>query len=220
MNSKFTTIDFFHQASQEFGEDAFLQQLHTYFAQKRSPITIFAAGTAPMNKDRSEIKEILFASHFTKAFFVDPMYSIQDIIDWEIASLALFARVQERKENTIFFSFDNKIRSITFLPYDATNPQTMPMDFMVFFSGKRVGLYPGFPLRGTPSDYISLIIEKLPVGGYVIPDRELIDDSVYFPLPPKELGLQEVFRIKVSKKSLPEDTLFAKAKGLGLYKKR
>lgn len=209
---KSATIDF-----QEFTNEDFLQELHKFFVNKK-PV-VFAAGTAPMTKNRSEIKEIFFATEFSKAFFVDPMYKVPQVIHWEKEAIGSFAEIKNTQENTIQFIVNKIIRSITFLPIDATIPKTMPKKFSIFFSGKRVGLYPGFPLRGTPSDYISEIVKKLPRGGFLVPDRDLTDDTIYFPIPVKELGLREVFRVKPQGYVLGEDILFSQNKGLALYQK-
>lgn len=210
--SKSATTDF-----KEFANDIFLQRLHIFFSDKK-PI-VFAAGTAPMTKKRSEIKEIFFATNFSKAYFADPMYKVPQVLTWEQEALRTFAEIKKMQENTIHFIVNNVIRSITFLPVDATIPETMPKKFSVFFSGKRVGLYPGFPLRGTPSDYLVEIVKNLPKGGFLIPDRDLTDDTIYFPITPQELGLHEIFRVKPQGYILGEDILFSKNKGLALYKK-
>lgn len=210
--SKSATTDFL-----EFKTDTFLQKLHIFFAKKH-PI-VFAAGTAPMTKDRSEIKEIFFATNFSHAYFADPMYKVSQVLEWEQESLRSFAEIKKRESNTLYFFVNNLIRSITFLPVDATISETMPKKFNIFFSGKRVGLYPGFPLRGTPSDYLAEIIKKLPREGFLVPDRDLTDDTIYFPITPQELGLQEVFRVKPQGYILGEDILFSENKGLALYKK-
>ena len=244
--------------------NTFLANLHTFFSdQSKHNLVhkiVFAPGTAPMRKENSEIEEILFATDFEKAYFVDPVYSVEgkdSPLSWDIASIKKIdphvilgtneVRTPESDQKdsgraasgtvwhptalarmTVRFLYENKHREVIFIPGDATIAENIPKDFTIVFSGKRIGLYPGVGLRGTPSEYLHEIVKKLPVGGYVVPDRALLDDTVFFLLPPEELGLKEIqgIRTQISRSQFPtgysEDKRFINAetaRGVGLYKK-
>ncbi|MDE2025873.1 MAG: hypothetical protein KGJ07_05245 [Patescibacteria group bacterium] len=187
-----------------------------------------------MRKENSEVAEILFATDFEKAYFVDPVYGVKGKdcpLSWDLRKMHMIdshSLVKQTESGvTVMFTYQKKQREIIFVAGDATLPQFQPQDFTIFFSGRRIGLYPGFGLRATPIEYLPEIVKRLPLGGFVVPDRALLDDSVYFVLPPKELGLEEVtdIRVSVSRAEFPkghEDTLFIhkdEAQGVGLYKK-
>ncbi len=236
----------------------FITNLHNFFTDSKKhglqKKIVFAPGTAPMRKENSEIAEILFATDFEKAYFVDPVYGVKgkdSPLEWDISSLKtvgidvilaskvrpgsdsgqVLRQAQDSEQSrtarmTVKFIYKGKQREITFIPGDATIPQFQPKEFTIFFSGKRIGMYPGFGLRGTPSDYLPDIVEKLPIGGYLIPDRSLLDDAVYFPVSLLELHLEEVVGVRVPIDSMPkeysEDKRFLHAKeapGVGLYRK-
>lgn len=218
----------------------FLTNLHSFFTNSQkhtlSQKIVFAPGTAPMRRDNSEVAEILYATDFEKAFFVDPVYSVtgkDSPLSWDIDAIKILDSrflIHDSREGktSVRFTFENKQREIIFLAGDATLPQFQPKTFTIFFSGRRIGLYPGVGLRGTPQEYLHEIVHKLPLGGFVVPDRALLDDSVYFVLPPSELGLEEVadIRSSIPRSQFPreysEDTRLIhkdEAPGVGLYKK-
>jgi len=209
-------------------DDPFLQKLHQFFIDherhKLIQKNVFAAGTAPMARERSEIREIFFATEFDKAYFIDPMYQVSQVLEIDLANLASFATdISFISKSAVSCTIRGKKHFLFFESGDATYPQNMPPGFSIYFSGKRIGMYPGFGLRGSPSDYLCEIVEKLLRGGYVVPDRELADDTLFFPIPPRELGLQEVSHIRTKRKDnlLSEDKHFFKQtqKGISLYQK-
>jgi len=234
---------------------AFLTNLHAFFSDqskhKVSHKIVFAPGTAPMRKENSEVEDILFATDFEKAYFVDPVYRVEgkdSPLQWDIERIRSIATnvilegvspigshqkdsiapVGRSRMTKVQFTSQHKQREVIFVATDATIPEHIPNDFTILFSGKRIGLYPGFGLRGTPSEYLPEIVEKLPIGGYVVPDRDLLDDSVYFLLPPEEMGLEEVrgIRVTIPRLDFPEGYSEGKrfihsdnARGVGLYRK-
>lgn len=219
--------------------NTFLANLHTFFSdQSKHNLVhkiVFAPGTAPMRKENSEIEEILFATDFEKAYFVDPVYSVEgkdSPLAWDLKRIEYidsgFKIQDSRIGKRVVFIYEKKEREAIFVAGDATIAENIPKDFTIVFSGKRIGLYPGVGLRGTPSEYLHEIVKKLPVGGYVVPDRALLDDTVFFLLPPEELGLKEIqgIRTQISRSQFPtgysEDKRFINAetaRGVGLYKK-
>lgn len=219
-------------------DTTFLFRLHTFFSGSSHGLThkiVFAPGTAPMRKENSEIVDILFATDFESAYFVDPVYSVAGTdspLAWDLASIKkidpLCRVLQTDTMVHVDFLYNDVKRRALFIAGDATVPQFQPKEFTVFFSGKRIGVYPGVGLRGMPNEYLHEILTRLPVGGYVVPDRALLDDSVYFVLPFSELGLQEVEGIReaIPRSAFPkgysEDGRFItsnQAPGVGLYKK-
>lgn len=193
----------------------FLENLHKFFSDYQQhnlkEKIVFAPGTAPMRKGNSEIREILYATDFDVAYFVDPVYGVKkgaiEIDLDEIKEIDLGFKIsadakamadkQDLGRIEVEFSYENKKRSITFIAGDATLEEYMPEKFNILFSGRRIGMYPGFGLRGTPSHYLDVIVARLEKGGYVIPDRDLTNDADYFFIPPQELGLVEEPNLRV-----------------------
>jgi hypothetical protein len=235
-------------------QNTFLSNLHTFFSiESRHHLShkiVFAPGTAPMRKENSEIEEILLVTDFEKAYFVDPVYGVEgkdSPFGWDVEKIYSIATnvilegvspigsherdsiapVGRSRMTKITFTFQGTQREVIFVAGDATIAEHIPKDFTIFFSGKRIGLYPGVGLRGTPSEYLLEIVRYLPEGGYLVPDRSLLDDAVYFLIPPHELGLEEVPGIRVPiphsefPKGYSEDKRFIRsenAPGVGLYR--
>lgn len=184
-------------------ENDVLENLNNFFTSKQFPFEkkiLFCPGTAPMRG--SEISDILHSTDFDVAYFVDPEYSEQKNLQFDLDEIAGLSRsaVQQSSDGEVRFQYQGKERVIRFVAADAT--KFIPDDFNVYFSGKRVCIddkRTEHEIKSTPSDIVDKIVAKLPVGGLFFPDRDCEDDSMFFKESPESYGLEEVKGIRTGK---------------------
>jgi len=174
------------------------------FQPKRKKL--FCGGTAPMQEGNSEIWYILYATDFDEATLVDPAYVNPRALVWDMQEIQKIAdngginlphdvKLDPGGKLEVCFKQDGKDRKIIFLAGDATDEINMPADFNVYFSGRRVCV--NDDIKKTPSDAIEKIVDRLPTGGFLVPDCDSDDDTKFFGGHlPQDLLLKEVVGIR------------------------
>jgi hypothetical protein len=190
-------------------EGNFFHTLSSFFRSEEFPFekrVVFAPGTAPMNRSGEDLYEILYATNFDEAIFVDPGYSEQWRLQQDFDAIRKYADGEvsfERNELylgesiTVAFYCAGKQRKLTFVAGDAT--KQIPEEYNIFFSGRRVAInHEGkeYGITERPNDRIKDIVARLPIGGLFFPDRDFDDDAMYFDRNPEEYGLEEVEGIR------------------------
>ncbi|MBT5502709.1 hypothetical protein HN858_00105 [Candidatus Falkowbacteria bacterium] len=149
---------------------------------------VFSAGTCPMRANNSEIPYLVESTDLDEGTLVDPGYAQAERLAWDLQAIEALTdepistsekQVAPGEKLTVEFQYKSKPRKITFIAGDATEKENMPENFNVYFSGRRVVINDE-DLQHTPTEKIANIIESLADGGYVIPDRDLADDSTFF----------------------------------------
>ena len=185
------------------------KKLHQFFTDPErfqfEKKIIFSAGTCPMRADNSEIPYLFKSTDLDEGTLVDPGYAHPERLVWDLQAIEALTdepisigkkQLEPGEKFTIEFQHQGKPRKITFIAGDATEKKNMPENFNVYFSGRRV-VIGNEDLKHTPTEKIADIIEELADGGYVIPDRDMADDSKFLSSKQRSsLNLKEIEGIR------------------------